>query len=142
VGDDKPLEREILVDAPPETVFAFFTDPAKIRLWLGRQATLEARGGGQVRVEINDTRTILGEFVELVPHRRIVFTWGWIGHDSVPPGSTTVEVTLEPEGHGTRLHITHRHLPNDTERANHAKAWEPALGRLVLAAQHQPAAEF
>lgn len=137
MDNDKPLERNIFVDAPPETVFAFFTDPAKITLWLGRQATLEARVGGQVRVEVNDTRTIFGEYLELVPHNRIVFTWGWIGHDSVPPGSTTVEITLQPENNGTRVRVTHRDLPNDTERANHTKAWEPALGRLVLAAQHQ-----
>jgi uncharacterized protein YndB with AHSA1/START domain len=138
VIDDNPLEREIHVEARPETVFAFFTDPAKIALWLGRRATLEPRPGGQVRLEVNDTRTILGEFVELVPPHRIVFTWGWEGHASVPPGSSTVEVRLEPEGEGTRVRITHRGLPDDQERANHARAWEPALSRLASTARdHQ-----
>jgi uncharacterized protein YndB with AHSA1/START domain len=135
VTEDNPLEREIHIEARIETVFAFFTDPAKIALWLGRRATLEPRPGGRVRIEVNDTRAILGEFVELVPPHRIVLTWGWEGHPSVPPGSSTVEVRLEPAGAGTRVRITHRGLPSDQERANHVRAWEPALSRLATVAR-------
>jgi uncharacterized protein YndB with AHSA1/START domain len=131
VIENIPLEREIYIEAQIETVFGFFTDASKLTLWLGRQATLEPEAGGQVRVEVNDTRTILGEFIEIVPHRLIVFTWGWEGHVSLPPGSSTVEVRLEPEGEGTRLRISHRGLPNEQERINHARAWDPALVRLA-----------
>jgi uncharacterized protein YndB with AHSA1/START domain len=131
------LEREIHIEARPETVFAFFTEPSKMALWLGRQATLEPQPGGQVRVEVNDTRTIVGKFLELIPPHRIVFTWGWEGHASVPPGSSTVEIRLESEGEGTWVRISHSGLPNEQEQANHARAWEPALGRLTVAARDQ-----
>jgi uncharacterized protein YndB with AHSA1/START domain len=135
VNENIPLEREIYIEAQIETVFGFFTDASKMALWLGRQATLEPQAGGQVRIEVNDTRTILGEFIEIVPHCLIVFTWGWEGHASVPPGSSTVEVRLEPEGDGTHLRISHRGLPNEQERINHTRAWQPALLRLVACAQ-------
>ena len=128
--EDHLLERDILIEARPEVVFAYFTDPGKIVLWLGRQATLEPHPGGQVRIEISDTRTIIGKFVELVPPHRLVFTWGWAGSISVPPGSTIVEVTLEPEGDSTRVRISHSGLPNNQEHTDHARAWEPALSRL------------
>lgn len=135
MNENIPLEREIYIDAQIETVFGFFTDASKMALWLGRQATLEPQAGGQVRIEVNDTRTILGEFIEIVPYRLIVFTWGWEGHATVPPGSSTVEVRLEPKGAGTHLRISHRGLPNEQERANHARAWEPALVRLAACAR-------
>ncbi len=135
MSENSPLEREIYIEAQIETVFGFFTDSSKMALWLGRQATLEPQAGGQVRVEVNNTRTILGEFIKIVPHHLIVFTWGWEGHASVPPGSSTVEVRLEPEGEGTRLRIIHRDLPNEQERINHARAWESALARLVASAR-------
>ena len=45
---------------------------------------------------------IRGEFVEVVPHRRVVFTWGWESElFAVPPASTRVEVALVPDGTGT-----------------------------------------
>jgi uncharacterized protein YndB with AHSA1/START domain len=135
VNENIPLEREIYIEAQIETVFGFFTDASKMALWLGRQATLEPEAGGQVRIEVNDTHTILGEFIEIVPHHLIVFTWGWEGHASVPPGSSIVEVRLEPEGDGTHLRISHRGLPNEQEHINHARAWEPALLRLVASAR-------
>jgi uncharacterized protein YndB with AHSA1/START domain len=134
VSENSPLEREIYIEAQIETVFGFFTDANKMAQWLGRQATLEPQAGGQVRIEVNDTRTISGEFVEIVPYRLIVFTWGWEGHATVPPGSSTVEVRFEPQGEGTHLRITHRGLPNEQERINHARAWEPALLRLATSA--------
>jgi uncharacterized protein YndB with AHSA1/START domain len=135
VSENSPLEREIYIDALPEVVFGFFTDADKLALWLGRQATLEPEAGGQVRIEVNDTRTILGKFIELVPYHLIVFTWGWEGNASVPPGSSTVEVRLESKGDGTHLRITHRGLPNEQEHINHTRAWEPALARLAAYAR-------
>lgn len=131
--ENNPLEREIYIEATPEVVFAFFIDASKIALWLGRQANLEPKMGGQVRVEVNDSRIIMGEFVNLVPYHLIVFTWGWEGHANVPPGSSTVEVRLEPEGEGTWVRITHHGLPNDQEHANHTRAWDAALVRLAEA---------
>ena len=71
--------------------------------------------------------------VELDPPRRVVFTWGWEGNDDVPPGSSTVEVTLTPDGEATILRLVHRDLPEE-QRAEHDGGWKHFLPRLADAA--------
>jgi uncharacterized protein YndB with AHSA1/START domain len=49
---------------------------------------------------------VVGRFVELVPHRRIVFTYGWEdGRLGVPPESTTVEIDLVEQGGTTTVRL-------------------------------------
>ena len=74
------------------------------------------------------------EFVEVVPDRLVRFTWGWSGHPSVPPGSTTVEIELEIDGDGTLLTLTHSGLPPD-ERAIHRTGWDHYVPRLAEVAE-------
>lgn len=127
---------EIRIDARPETVFAYFTDPARMVAWKGRAAALDARPGGVYRVEINDRAVARGEYVEVTPYTRVVFTWGWEGakpEHPVPPGSSTVEVELVPDGDGTLVRLTHHDLPSE-ERGNHEQGWTHYLGRLAAAA--------
>jgi uncharacterized protein YndB with AHSA1/START domain len=102
--------------------------------WMGDEATLDPRPGGVCRVVWGGVVGVLGEFVEVVPPSRVVFTWGW-EHDlwKVPPASTVVEVSLEPEGEGTRLRLTHRRLP-DAATPPHRIGWEHYLDRLAVAA--------
>ena len=61
------VEREVRIAARPETVFEFFTDPEKMVLWKGRQASLDPRPGGIYRVEMGDQIVARGEYVELDP---------------------------------------------------------------------------
>lgn len=98
VDERSAITREIRVAARPETVFAFLTDPAKMVRWMGGRVELDPRSGGVYRVEINTRDIARGEYVEVVPHRRVVFTWGWEGGGPVRAGSTTVEITLDPDG--------------------------------------------
>ena len=132
-GAGESIEREIRIDARPEIIFEFFTDPAKYVRWKGKLARLDARPGGRFHVDVNDQALVRGEFVEIDPPRRVVFTWGWEGSETVPPGSTTVEVRLEPDGDGTIVHLTHRDLPA-AEREAHSHGWDHYLARLVVAA--------
>jgi uncharacterized protein YndB with AHSA1/START domain len=113
-------------------VFAFFTDPEKMVRWKGTHALLDPRPGGVYRVNVTGGHIAQGEYVEIVPHRRIVITWGWEGDEVVPPGSSTVEIDLIPDGNGTIVRLTHRHLPAD-RRVSHGEGWEHYLGRLALA---------
>jgi uncharacterized protein YndB with AHSA1/START domain len=128
------VQQGIWVEASPETVFAYFTDPARMVQWKGARATLDPRPGGIYRVEINDRAIARGEYVELSPPNRIVFTWGWEGGGNpVPPGSSRVEVDLVADGDGTIVRLTHRDLPEEA-RAAHADGWQHFLGRLREAA--------
>jgi uncharacterized protein YndB with AHSA1/START domain len=126
---------EVQIDASPETVFDFFTDPDKTIQWMGRDAELDPRPGGIYRVDINGRDIARGEFVELDPPRRIVFTWGWeAGGSSVAPGASTIEVTLIPEGDGTRVRLVHQGLPSEDSQAAHRHGWEHYMPRLATAA--------
>ena len=115
-------------------MFSYFTDPAKMLQWKASEAEVEARPGGIYRVTIGGTHVARGEYVEVSPFNRVVFTWGWEepGHP-VPPGSSTVEVTLTPDGDGTIVRLVHSGLPVET-RAGHAMGWEHYLARLAIAA--------
>ena len=124
------VEREVRIAARPETVFDFLVDPALQVRWMGIDATLEPKPGGIYRVVVNRSSAVRGEFVEVVPHSRVVFTWGFEEPGAaVPPAASTVEITLTPDGDGTVLRLVHRDLPEPT-RAQHDKGWEHFLDRL------------
>jgi uncharacterized protein YndB with AHSA1/START domain len=132
--DTAVYERTIEIDASPETVWEFFVEPAKLMRWMGIDAELEPRPGGNYRCNVIPGHTALGEFVEVDKPRRIVFTWGWDGNDGVPPGSSTIEAELTPEGNGTSVRFVHKNLPNTEAVASHAQGWDHYLARLELAA--------
>ena len=133
--DTSVIERVITIQARPETVFRLLTDSAEFVRWKGERAELEARPGGLFRVVFpNGTDIVAGRFVEVIPPRRVVFTWGWEGNTLVPPGLSTVEIDLEPVGSGTRLHLVHRGLPVPA-LARHTEGWDYFLPRLTAVAE-------
>ncbi len=133
VEERSAIRRETRVHARPETIFALLTDPAKYVRWKGALASLDPRPGGTYRVQFNSRDIVHGTYVEVVPNRRLVFTWGWEGGGPVPPGSTTVEITLTPDGDHTIVQLVHRDLP-DGVRDAHAQGWDLYLSRLAIAA--------
>ncbi|WP_329520717.1 SRPBCC family protein [Spirillospora sp. NBC_01491] len=127
------IERTVWIQAPPETVWRFFTDPARLAHWWG-QAEADARPGGALRVSMPDgPRPVMrGEFVELLPHERIVFTFGWEPMPeapAIPPGASRVEVTLTPTDGGTSLTLRHSGLPLPLEGET-GDGWTGLLRRL------------
>ena len=133
-GETEPLRNEVWIAAPPEVVFPYFTDPTRIVNWMGLAALLDPRPGGTFRIEANGRDVVIGEYVEVDPPRRVVFTWGFDGpRPLVRAGATRVEVTLEPDGAGTRLVLCHHGL-EPASRTPHAEGWTHYLGRLRHAA--------
>ena len=118
------------IEAPPEIVFSYLTDSARFVLWMGREAQLDARPGGQYRIDIDGEHIAIGQYREIDPPRRLVFSWGWQGHPTVPPGSTTVEITLTPEKGATVLRLRHLGLPSDEERRLHTQGWNQYTAKL------------
>ena len=132
MDDSYDLTQEIDIDASPELVFRFFTDAELLRRWLCRHAELDPRPGGAFTLNVTGTHITRGEFRELEPGRRLVFTWLF---DHVqPPIPTTVEVTLTPVGRGTHVRLRHYGLAHRTLRDRHAGGWEHYLPRLAAAA--------
>ena len=89
---------------------------------MGTGAELDARPGGRYRITVNQY-VASGEYREVDPPRRLVFSWGWEGHPTVPPGSTMVEITLTPEHGGTVLRLRHLGLPDRESRDQHLEGW-------------------
>ncbi|MEU0477890.1 SRPBCC family protein [Streptosporangium sp. NPDC006013] len=140
VGESGTIEQTLRIQAPPETVWSFFTDPARLAQWWG-EAELDARPGGALRVHMQEgPRPVMrGQFVELVPYERIVFTFGWKTAPGVPdllPGSSRVEVTLARDGDGTVLTLRHSGLPPHLGHET-SHGWVHLLHRLGETAQHQ-----
>ncbi|MEA2142689.1 MAG: hypothetical protein QOI64_1119 [Solirubrobacteraceae bacterium] len=136
---DDAVVSEVDVRAPAADVFAMFTDPAKLVRWIGIRALLEPRPGGAFRFEVVPGEFCSGRYVELVPGRRVVFTWGWeSGALPVSPGSTTVEVDLEERDGVTHVRLTHRGL-DAAMRPWHADGWRRYLARLAAAAEGRDA---
>lgn len=127
------VEMQVRLEARPEAVFPFLVEPERYARWQGVRAELDARPGGVFRVWMDAQMVVSGEYVEVTPHRRVVFTWGWEGNDDVPPGSTTVEIDLEPDGDGTTLTLRHSGLPSDESAALHEEGWRFFAPRLASA---------
>lgn len=121
----------VAIAASPQTVVPYFPDPDRYVQWMGREATLEATSGGSYRVHVRDGVEAVGEFVEVDPPRRLVFTWDWEGDPVVAPGSTRVEVTLEPDGDGTLVRLRRHDLPTPDAADHHRQGWDLYLPRLA-----------
>jgi uncharacterized protein YndB with AHSA1/START domain len=125
-----PIERSIFIAAPPEVVFPYLTESQKYLLWMGIAAELNPEPGGIFKVDPNGRDVIFGEFIEVVPPRRVVFTWGWDEpHHPMPSGSSRVEIDLTPDNGGTMLRLRHYDVAH-TMRDRHERGWSHYLGRL------------
>jgi uncharacterized protein YndB with AHSA1/START domain len=130
------VRRELQIEAPRATVFAFLTDPEKILSWMGAEATTEAQPGGLYLVKGVGARTRVarGTFREVVPVHRLAYSFGWEGDQEMPPGSSLIEIDLVDRDGGTLLRMTHSGLPNAQRCADHDKGWAHYLGRLGMSA--------
>jgi uncharacterized protein YndB with AHSA1/START domain len=132
------VEKELTIEASPETVWEFLVQPEKATRWMGTAATLDARPGGEYHVDVIDGHVARGEFVEVERPRRLVYTFGWEPEEgnpgAVPPGSTTIEIELEPSGDGTILRFRHYGFESAEAAGMHRHGWEHYLGRLEVAA--------
>lgn len=134
-ADQTSLRRELFIEATPATVFAYLTDPEKMIRWMGVQCELDASPGGIYLVHLDGRNVARGEFEEVTPNSRIVYSFGW-DHGAefgVPPGGTKIEIDLAPKERGTLLTLVHSGLPGPAV-APHTDGWTHYLGRLAIAA--------
>lgn len=127
------LTTTIRIAAPPAVVFPYFIDPTLLAEWIGDAAGSMPVPGGVFALAIDNAASIRGEFVTVDPPERVVFTWGIPGSDVLPPGSTTVEVVLTPDGPDTVVELTHRDLPH-SELPSHQAGWTALLDGLARVA--------
>ena len=130
----EPVTASVRIAAPPEVVFPYFTDPALAVKWIADAAYLDRAPGRHLLARRAAAIRRRGEYVEIDPPRRVVFTWGIEGRDDFPPGSSTVEVVLQADGDETVVTLTHRDLPTEDYRRSHQGGWGEFLGVLAAVA--------
>ncbi len=123
----------ITIDATPDEAFALFTEPERLRRWQAVSAAVDLRVGGEYRFTVTPGHISSGTFTEVVPGKRVVFTWGWVGADDLPPGASTIVVELEPAGDKTLVRLTHEGLSPE-QAAGHTEGWTHFMERLGDAA--------
>jgi len=134
------LEIKRFINAPRDRVYAAWTDPAQLRQWFGpekvqtRNLTADARAGGKFRWDLTNSEgekmTCLGEYRELQPGKKIVFTWQWDDDEDWENHTSVVTVELSDRDSGTELRLTHEKLPSEQSRDGHTGGWESALDKL------------
>jgi len=127
------LTREVLVKAEPSTIFALLIEPG-MQSWLGTDVEFDPRPGGLYKLNVGGDHPALGEFVEVTPDEKVVFTFGWDepGHP-IPAGSTQVAITLLAKGDETLVRLVHSGLPDDAV-SDHEEGWQHFLDRLATVA--------
>ena len=129
------VEQAVLVPLGPAETFALLTEPERLRRWQAVTARVELRAGGQYRWTINPGHTASGTITEVEPGKRIAFTWGWEDSEDLPPGTSTVTITLEPAQSATKVLLVHSGLTPE-QVAGHLEGWNHYGERLVSAAEH------
>ena len=135
------LEIRRVIKAPRNRVYAAWTDPAQLKQWFGpenvqtRDLTADARVGGLFQWDLinpeGEEMTISGEFHELMPGRKIVFTWHWEDDATWKSHVSVVTVELEDAGEGeTELRLRHEQLPDKESRESHSEGWTSVLDKL------------
>ena len=119
--------------APPERVFRAWLDPEVAGRWLFATALcpltnveIDGRTGGSFRfVDRRDGAIVehTGQYVEVVPHRRLVFT---LSMEDRPRVVTRVRVEFRPRKTGCELALTHEHVPPEHASQTEAR-WTGTL---------------
>lgn len=136
------LDRTIVIGATPDVVFKYFTDSERWARWWGKSSTIEPRAGGRVLVVHPGGVEASGEVVEIVPPKRLVFTYGYAKNPTTPPGSTRVTIQLDSDPAGTRLRL-HHEFTDVAARDEHVQGWRFQLSlfsNVVTAEVHAGAA--
>lgn len=120
------------IEAAPEHVFEFLVTEQGITSWMGQWASLDPVPGGEFAVDIAGYPA-RGTFLEVDPPRRVTVSWGFAGHETLPPGSSTVSFELTPTRAGTRVEVVHSNLP-EADVPGHREGWNHFLPRLLRAA--------
>jgi uncharacterized protein YndB with AHSA1/START domain len=99
----RTIEREIVLNAPPERVFRALTDPDELIRWFMDAARLDLRPGGALHFVWKGYGPVDGRVLDVAPPHRFVFAWS----EGPELGETTIAIDLSAEGGGTRLRLVH-----------------------------------
>jgi len=125
------------LNAPPPKVFQAWTDPEKIKRWMGPgevktvRAENDVRVGGRYHIGMvtpaGESHDVSGIYREVIPNEKLVYTWAW---KTTPERESLVTVTFKPDGAGTLLTLTHEQFFDEDARDRHNHGWNGAIEKL------------
>jgi uncharacterized protein YndB with AHSA1/START domain len=121
-----------------EKVWRAWTEPQALKAWFGPEeivevpvAEIDLRVGGGFRVRMHaadgETHEVSGTYLEIVPNRKLVFSWAW---RSTPERASRVTVRIEPDAAGCELVLLHEQFFDEAARDGHSHGWTGALVKL------------
>ncbi len=135
-------------EAPRELVWKAWTEPARIKAWLGlgegmtiESVIVDLRVGGRFRIQTKmadgEFFTAAGTYLEVRTHEQLVYTWDWekdgggTEFGELEGKETQVTVEFRAIGKRTQLRLTHEKFASPKSRDSHEKGWQDWLGRLA-----------
>jgi uncharacterized protein YndB with AHSA1/START domain len=125
-------------NAAPEKVFAAWTDPEKVKRWMGPgevkvlSVECDLRSGGRYRwlmqAPDGEQHDVSGVYRELIPNEKLVFTWAW---KSTPERESLITLTFKPDGAGTIMTLLHEQFFDEAARDRHQQGWNGAMEKLA-----------
>ena len=127
-------------DAPPEKVYAAWTQAEMIVGWFGPadteqdsvKATMDVRTGGRFTISFTHSNVeyseVSGIYKEVVPNQKLVFSWAW---HSTPERVSQVTVLTRAEGKGTLLTLKHEQFFDQAAADGHKRGWTGTLEKLA-----------
>ena len=133
------LQFDRTLNAPIATVYEALTSKDAIAKWFGpsddMNVTVHAwdfKVGGGYKVEFRtpegEKHTCHGNFKEIVPQKKLSYTWSW---EEQPPIDTLVSFVIKANGNKTDLQVTHDGFPAEDTRDHHEQGWTGSLARLT-----------
>jgi uncharacterized protein YndB with AHSA1/START domain len=121
-----------LLPARREDVYALWVDAERMPHWIldGGSATLDVRVGGKYHLDMHyegKSYPHSGEYLELIPPKRLVFTWISESTNWLP---SIVTIDLIDRGEQTEIVLTHEGLPDEKSAISHQEGWTEIVGWL------------
>jgi uncharacterized protein YndB with AHSA1/START domain len=140
------IEREILIDAPLEVVWAVVTEAEHVGSWFGDDAAIDLLPGGRIVLTWEEHGSFLARVEKVEPPHVFAFSWARPADTEPQAGnSTLVEFSLRAEGEGTRLRVVESGFQeldgSEAEKSKYAEGntegWRVELGELAEYASTQ-----
>jgi uncharacterized protein YndB with AHSA1/START domain len=129
--------KEVIIRASPSRVFAALTSPSKLNTWFTSEAKVDLRVGGRYSNADKDT----GRFLEVVPKKRLRFTWDNPDH---APG-TIVEIVLARNSAETIVSLLHYAFAKKADFKHYSSqvsGWNWALYNLKAFLERKPIVQY
>jgi uncharacterized protein YndB with AHSA1/START domain len=93
---------------------------------------LDVRVGGRYRIVFGGAQgvehEVQGVYKEVVPNRRMAFTWTW--PRTTPERESLVTIVFKPVANGTELDFTHAQHFDEAVRDGHKRGWSETFVKL------------